>query len=544
MTYPAARLHPAAQRDNWRFRWRVLGERLKHHAIAGAIEKLAGELDETDYREANQEMAVIARDLRAAHVHLAFDEDKIRTYAENWSRLAGRLATLEARSAFAVSMGIELPKGRSLTESGIMQRLEDSLWWRRQLRKKWTRAAEDSQRRLGMVRKGKAAYASDDALKRRRAQKRKMHDWLDQHEAVNVDTAEKLDLARLAEHSLANPALRRMEFMTRVYGLEELAKGYNHDVLFITMTTPSRFHAELADAGRNPNFDRSTVRDGQKWLTKMWARARAKFKRRKMLVYGFRVAEPHHDATPHWHGLFFARREDMDQVRALLTATFLKDTPDEPGARERRIKFQTVDPKKGSPTGYLAKYLAKNIDAKGGIENEPSDETGERIADTTTRVDAWASTHGVRQFQEFGTPPVGLYREARRLRSRVQDPDLERARDCADRGRYARFVQCVGGLAPGRIFKRRATGIRLERVETGQRNRYGEERPPAIIGLRCASAVAITRPHRWRVERKICSSSPLSSHLGPVAITVRGAAALGEPAAWSNPNETSQAGPK
>lgn len=530
-------LHPGAQRDQWRWRRRQL-DKLRGSAVAEVAGR-AERLDATDYVASNREVSRLTRELSTAHAHLAYDEEQIRAHAENYSRLAARIPDLERRRAFAESVPVDLPTGRHITDDGIMQRLADPLWWRRQLRKNWTRAAENARRSIGMVRKGKAPYASDDALRCRGAQRRKMRDYLERHQAVNVDTRDALPLDSLAEHSLSNPVLRRGEFMTRVRGLEELARDHGHVALFVTLTTPSRFHAELAAGGANPAFDKSTVRDGQRWLCRMWARTRAKLKRLEVLVYGFRVAEPHHDATSHWHGLFFIRQRDLDTVCGVLRGVYLSDAGSDAGAAEHRVKFERIDASKGSATGYLAKYIAKNIDGKGAIGNERSDETDERIADNTSRVDAWASVHGVRQFQEIGAPPVGIWREARRLRDRVADSDLERARDFADRGKYRAFVGCLGGIASGR-----RTNIRLERCDGGQRNRYGEARPPAVIGLRCASAVVLTRLHKWRIERKPCSGSALFSALGPVAITVRSGPGDNEPAGWTNPSETSQAPPQ
>lgn len=162
------------------------------------------------------------KDLKNAHVHRAFDEQRIRDYAENYSRLAARITSFCARAEFTEFLGVALPTGHGLTESGAMARMGDPLWWRRQLRKVWTRAAENGMRDIGAIRKGRAPYASDDAVRHRRAQKRRMREFLEGHHLVN-ETGEQLSLIDVAEKSLANPALRRGEFMTRVRGFEEIA---------------------------------------------------------------------------------------------------------------------------------------------------------------------------------------------------------------------------------------------------------------------------------------------------------------------------------
>ena len=533
-------MHPGFQRSNARWRARLL-EQLPD-AIA---QELAGELERIeDYRTGNVRLATTNRALRQSRVTLAFDEQKIRDYAENYARLAGRIPQLEQRAAFAQYLGVDPPqlKRDGVTLEGALLRLEDPLWWRRKLRATWTRATENTQRDLGMIRRGRQVYASDEAVRHRAARKARMREFLKAHEMVSEED-ERLDLEQLAEHSLSNPVLRRGEFMARLRGFEEYAQKRGHQALFFTLTTPSAFHAQLSAAGGNPRFEHKTIREAQQWLSQTWARVRARLQRQRALVYGFRIAEPHHDGTPHWHGILFVRQQQMGLVRDVIAAAALKTYGDEPGAALHRTDFETVDPAKGSAAGYLAKYVSKNIDGKGAIENERSDESGDTVAAGIERVAAWASTHGIRQFQQIGGPPAGLYREVRRLRSRVEDPDIERARAFADAGRVCKFIECVGGVDVGR-----RTNLRLERADTGALNRYQEARCAAIVGVRCTSRVELTRPHAWRLAKKCgrfsLSRSGSSSRLGPVAITVRGAAAGGEPAAWTNPNETSQAGPR
>jgi hypothetical protein len=509
---------------------------------------------------ANQWLASEARELRTAHIQRAFDEETIRAYAENYSRVCARLGSLESRRSFARWVGIEPPAGRHLTPDGAAARLDDPLWWRRQLRKRWTRAAENSMRALGVIRKAREPYASNEAVRHRRAQKRRGREFLESSVAVN-EAGEQLSLVELADRSIANPSIRRGEFMTRVRGFEEIARDLGHVAEFVTLTCPSYFHAQLVKGGRNPLWQRSVVRDAQAWLCKQWPRARAKHTRLSVILYGFRIAEPHHDATPHWHLLAFVPAHAVGTVRAVVRGCWLSEHADESGAATHRVRFETIDPKAGSAAGYVAKYVSKNIDGGGAIGEETDLETGERIIEGVARVDAWASIHGIRQFQQVGGVPVGLWREARRLRDPAQDRDIERARAAADAGDWRAFSYAASNDS----VPSRRTALKLETSETCEVNRYNEARPARIVGLRYAGAVAYTRPYRWRIERRqshpatrasspacrearriesgSASCSSIFSSLGPVAITVR-APAAGDPVVWSNPRETSQAGPQ
>jgi hypothetical protein len=507
--------------------------------------------DSLDYRNGNLLVGALSGDLTRARLGVAYDEERIRDCAENYARLCRLMSTnsddltrkcrqLEKREDFAAWIGVAPPSGKALTIEGRTARLDCPQWWRRQLRKLWTRAAEAAMRDMGIIRKGREPYASEHAVRHRAGQKRRAAEFLESSVVVN-EQGEQLSLVDVAAKSITNPALRRGEFMCRVRGFEELARDQGHRAEFVTLTAPSAFHAQLAKGGRNPQSIRATVRAAQAWMLAVWARVRAKLKRLSIIYYGFRVTEPHHDGTPHWHALIFVSRHSLDALRAVIAGYWLAEYGDERGAREHRVKFEAIDPAKGSAVAYIAKYVAKNIDAKGEIENAEDHETGAPIVDGIARVDAWASIHGIRQFAQLGGVPVGLWREARRLREPCDDVDIERARLAADRGDWRAFSYAADSEGNGTA---RRTALKLEKAETGEANRYGELRPPRIIGLRYASAVAITRPHRWRIERKGSRSfSSVFSHLGPVAITVRFTEGAGNPSVWSNPMETSQAGP-
>lgn len=462
--------------------------------------------------------------LQKAHLSRAFDEGEIREYADNYSRMCSRLdkrgpdgarddaASFEARAGFAKFLGIDPPEGRDLTAAGACARMDDAQWWRRRLRTAWTRRAENVMRAIGIVRKGREPYASDDAVRHRTGQKRRGRQFLENHEAVN-GAGEQLNLVDVVDASVSNPAIRRAEFMTRVRGFEEIADDAGHVGQFWTLTAPSEFHAQLAKAGRNPTFKGAKVREAQEWLCKRWARARAKLKRLSILVYGFRIAEPHHDGTPHWHMLLFCRARDADTITRVIRDYWLAEREgyaDELGPRDpqtgrrprenARVKCIPIVKGAGSAAGYVAKYVAKNIDGEGAIGPAEDWETGHAINDGIRRVDAWASLHGIRQFQQIGGPPVGLYREFRRCTEVSEDERLEPMRAAADAGDWRAFVYAVNwqGIKAGR----RDLNAKLARRDTGERNKYAEAKPAPIIGVQSGAHIEITRRLDWTIRKK------------------------------------------
>src|SRR5262249_3149588 len=145
-------------------------------------------------------------------------------------------------------------------------RLADAAWWRRAMRKNWTREAESAVRLLGLVRRGREPYASDQAIVFCLAMEVRAREFLHRHELVN-ESGEQLQLFDIAARSLANPRLRRGELMVRMRGFEEIAQDLSHGGDFYTLTCPSRFHPQGRDQSGNPidnpRYDELSVREAQ-----------------------------------------------------------------------------------------------------------------------------------------------------------------------------------------------------------------------------------------------------------------------------------------
>lgn len=427
--------------------------------------------------------------------------------------------------------------------AGIKGRLKEKKWWKRQLYKFLYRAFEAVMRECGMVHRRAGLYISSEAFKRFEQRKLKARAFFEQAEAICEETGESFVLAELWEHSMANPAIRRMELMTRMRGFDEISRVHGHYGCMVTLTCPSRFHKKLSkNSADNPKFDGSTPRDGADYLQRVWTQIRANLGRAGIRIYGFRVAEPHHDATPHWHLLLFMEQAHKETFRRVVAKYGCRADREELGlhyfetdkertaeAKRRqeailresgkkislaqlkaamktedefwenysfrfwqksrasaRVDFKDIDPAKGCAAAYLAKYVSKNIDGLTNSGESMGDddeaEPGTSAAETAKRVGAWASQWGIRQFQQIGGVPVTLYRELRRVHVDAEDSLLYRAVHAADQGDWGKFVALLGGEDYA-FVKRADLPLALYKEETDERNQYGEEKAAILRGV-------------------------------------------------------------
>ncbi|MGI7029392.1 replication endonuclease [Raoultella ornithinolytica] len=385
----------------------------------------------------------------------------------------------------------------------VISRLQKEKWWLVKLRKIHDRWREHLMIATSYVSKVASPYCSEPCLREWVAQKKANFEYLQAMELEDQDTGERTSLLDKVMGSVSNPKIARHELMVRMRGFEDMANEMGLVGMFYTLTAPSRYHATHVHSGkRNDKYCNASPRKTQKYLCNVWSRVRAKWGREGIRTFGFRVAEPHHDGTPHWHLLLFLRLEEVELATEIFHGYALQVDGSEPGAAQYRFTAKPIDEEFGSATGYIAKYISKNIDGY-GMDGEFDHESGKPVKEMAKRVRAWASRWSIRQFQQIGGAPVSTWRELRRLGSRelVLHPELEAARAAADAPDWPGYVNAQGGP----FVTRDCLRVRLNYEYTENGNDYGDT-VAKISGVYCpftiSESVIYTRTNDYKIVPK------------------------------------------
>lgn len=570
--------HQLADADEW-----AQYEALERKATETHAEKKLELIAANDYpirrRDAKKLAEKVARDAmliaseqrhsnRGQYAWADFDDE-----ARNENEAADELRAL------CTSFNVEYP----VSEYGKaceIARLCSPDWWGRKLRIADWREWEMRKIATAEVRR----YCSDEIAQAHKWHKEEIQALLEDLIAARDDDAVLLTLGEIAKTSKANPVIRRAQMVRMAKGLARLAESRGWSWAFWTLTCPSKFHRlttrEVREDGKkkrlerepNPKWSGASPRDAQLHLRKVFERVRAKLDRMGIEYFYCRVAEPHLDACPHWHGIFWCAPADLERVRQVLRHYGLEEDGDEAGAQRRRVQWRKYRKQAyegdivDAAIAYLIAYIGKNIDGYTSDDEcmgETLDRERQKVDGTTVenaaRVQAWASTWGIRQFQFGGGAAVGPYEELRRIRHEVAN-NLEEARKAADQGDFATYTReaqqlglslvvetsadRIGALADALGLPREASPELAEAATAaGLFNRWGEPARRWVLGVTDGLAEIRTRLHTWRIvtaeqfrreapeqasellpaleERRASSRASEAARLGPGQITVR-----------------------
>ena len=412
---------------------------------------------------------------------LSRPRDSLGTYEDKIFLASNELANY-CQQVWATTPPFNNEKATTEQRESAILRMTNDDWWLRRLKRMRDQINECMNIAAGIIKKGSQPYCSNVTLQNWKQQRKANQLYLEGMEVVNEETEERFSLAKIAEATTANPEKRRIELMVRCRGLEELADDSGFEAFFVTWTAPSKWHA------KSDKWEGAGPKESQAYLCNQWAKCRAKIKRNEIEWFGVRVAEPHADATPHWHMLVFCSANDKNTMINIMEHYALQHDAYEAGAQKHRFNCEHIDRSKGSATGYIAKYISKNINAK-HVENEPDFDSNKSLSEAAERVAAWAALWCIRQFQFFGASPVTIWRECRKMKDSAEFEALEEVRKAADSGKWAAFTN---------ELKKNPLSLAYESERRNQFNEIVKQ----VVGLVCLEGGQRTRTETFRLERK------------------------------------------
>ncbi|CDH01722.1 replication endonuclease [Xenorhabdus bovienii] len=410
-------------------------------------------------------------------------------------------------------------------ELGVVLRFMNPYFVRRFLdRQRLTRVLEIS--RILMMLSPLKPYSSDWLLSHYKHKDAKTLRFLEAMGIFDADDKLVCSLKEAFDSSVSNRKNRVVELIVRAKGVCSLAENMGLQGYFIVLTCPSSFHSvrtvKNSKTGKafhaeNPQWIENgmpTVRDSHQWLLDTFTRVRKRLDKLDITIPGLRTVEPHADGCVHWNILFYSQTEHLDTVLSIFKEEAFRDSPDEKGAKQHRIKVTAVDPEKGDGFSYIIKYITKmaGFEDSKGISGLNDQYSGASFQNAVQRVSVWSRVSGIRLFQFFGCPSVTVYRQLRCLRQPLKKGDislghftddekceLEELRLAADDGDFLRYIELSGGFFSDFVAK----PYYLTQIIDGEekRNCYEETASKAVYGFTFHHHVFITRFTNCEVRR-------------------------------------------
>lgn len=488
-----------------------------------AMSAILGRDDWQDHRAKMHVIHAVQSDVESVPLDLTGESlrDALRNAAAKAARECYRyaerykLASLVVDAIALLCHAMRVPAPAGATAKEIIARAIDESWWHRRIRTEHKRRLEHTSIRLGFTSVQCDPYVSREAALLQAGYNAANRQLMESRELVN-EKGDVYTVADLADLGPANKAIRRGELMLRIRGAEEMATDMRHVGLFWTITCPSKYHSV---GGANKKYNGATPREAQAYLCDVWKRIRSAFKRAGIAPYGFRIAEPHSDGCPHWHLLLFVQAEKEPAMTAIIRSYALQEDGTEAGAEKNRVKLVRIEAGKGTASGYIAKYVSKNIDGAGVGDHKTfedgrtytisTDIFGNEEITPSQRVTYWSQVWGIRQFQQIGGAPVGVWRELRRIRhetianapaavvdawracQKIESADAAIAKQAS----YADYTRAQGGPFAGR-----GAVIRMATRKTTIEGKYGSyeaEKPCGVYHASNAAAVYESVRYRW-----------------------------------------------
>lgn len=244
-------------------------------------------------------------------------------------------------------------------------------------------------------------YCSDRTLEFRKRQEEVSHKALEGIYIRRKNSDKVTTLAEIAKKQ----ELRKFNHLFHISkNIQFMADDLGFKGYFVTFTAPGNYHPNPTKGKRSYNQD--SLRNAHTYLQDRWKLIRARLAKAGVplstsTLFGMRFVEVHKDGCAHWHLLIFTTSKNFSIFRELANELF---------PAHRQWDYKKIDPKIGSATSYLFKYVAKAVDSSkfedARLEQNEQDnelfELDRASLAHAKRVNAALRAQGIRQYQCFG----------------------------------------------------------------------------------------------------------------------------------------------
>jgi hypothetical protein len=399
------------------------------------------------------------------------------------------------------SLDVQQRKGKSVV--GDIARYCCPKWWKRKLRTIHRRNFEHIAQFMGQVNEQRNIYISDHSLEKIKQGKKANKKFINTLLVINEEGSQ-FDLCDFVENSLSNPKNKYAELLMRMFGTAQYAKNKAYNAHLITILCPSEMKSSFKYGDMNDDYNKESTLNAHHFINKVWKNSRTAIDKLTKNFFGFRVVEPCHDGSPHWHLIVYTPANQSDSILALfkkkveqvyshkgeqLSCSF--DVQEVNDKEVKNVIFYLVKSLEGKVAGnYCEKHLKSRL-----FHNKTDKE--EEKENNKKRIFAWSSLWGIRQFQQFGMPPIGLWREARKIANKA-DINTRDIWCFSKNGDWPAFIESVGGSACKKVELK----VKLHKVDSENCDCYGDRLGKVTIGLEIDGSVYKSRVHDWVIKPK------------------------------------------
>jgi hypothetical protein len=397
----------------------------------------------------------------------------------------------------------EVPKRNGKSVSGDIARYCAPAWWKRKLKTIHRRNFEHVAQFIGQVNEQRNIYISDHSLKKINNGKKANEKFINTLLAINEE-GEQFDFHDFVDSSLSNPKNKYAELLMRMFGTATYANNKGYKAHLFTILCPKEMKSSFQYGEMNDDYIKESTLAAHHFINKVWKNSRTAIDKLTKNFFGFRVVEPCHDGSPHWHLIVYTPVQETNSILNLLRKKIEQKYDFKGEMFSCVLNVQEVENKDVKNVIF---YLVKSLEGKASSSScskdmindlsvNKTDETEEK-ENNKQRIFAWGSLWGIRQFQQFGMPPIGLWREARRIANKA-GMDVSGIWKFSKEGDWPAFIESIGGIG----CKKNELTVKLHKVNTYECDCYGDELGKVPLGLEINGEIFISRFHQWKIITK------------------------------------------